>query len=159
MSPYQKKHSATHLSWSSIIPYLLPPSITFYGILPVQCMCLSVFLHNPSPSFLLYTSWPGTLQFIFHTPNHCFLFTTHAHTIATCFALVPPLCHLILVSTWNCILWLKTTHPSDHSHQLPAEVPPHFLFLQARSHFHATYYFAHNCCTISLSLSMMYLYW
>jgi len=32
-------------------------------------------------------------------------------------------------------------------------VPPHCSFLQARSHFHAAYYLAHNCCTISLSLS------
>jgi len=31
----------------------------------------------------------------------------------------------------------------------------HFPFLWARSHCHATYYFAHNCCTISLSLSMI----
>ena len=34
-----------------------------------------------------------------------------------------------------------------------------FPFLWARSHFHATYYFAHNRCTISLSLSMIYPYW
>jgi len=34
-----------------------------------------------------------------------------------------------------------------------------FPFLQAKSHFHTTYYFAHNCCTISLSLSMIYPYW
>ena len=26
----------SHLSWSSVIPYLLPPSITIHGILPVQ---------------------------------------------------------------------------------------------------------------------------
>ena len=32
------------------------------------------------------------------SPNHCLLFTTHAHTIATCFAVVPILYHLILVS-------------------------------------------------------------
>jgi len=32
------------------------------------------------------------------SPNHCLLFTTHAHTIAACFAVVPRLCHLILVS-------------------------------------------------------------
>jgi len=38
------------------------------------------------------------------------------------------------------------------------EVPPHFLFLQARSHFHAIYYFTHNCCIVSLSLSMRYPY-
>ena len=33
--------------------------------------------------------------------------------------------------------------------------------LQARSHFHATYYFAQNCCrpTIPLSLWMIYPYW
>jgi len=28
----------SHLSWSSIIPYLLHPSITIHGILPVQFM-------------------------------------------------------------------------------------------------------------------------
>jgi len=43
---------------------------------------------------------------------------------------------------------------------LPSEVPPHFSFLRARYHFRAKYYFAVgfalNCCTISLSLSMMY---
>jgi len=31
------------------------------------------------------------------SPNH-WLFTAHAHTVATCFAVVPKLCHLILVS-------------------------------------------------------------
>jgi len=36
---------------------------------------------------------------------------------------------------------------------LLAEVPPYFPFLQARSYSHATYYFACNCCTISLLLS------
>jgi len=42
---------------------------------------------------------------------------------------------------------------------LPSEVPPHFPFVQARSHFHATCCFAHNCCTISLSLSVIYPNW
>jgi len=36
---------------------------------------------------------------------------------------------------------------------LPSEVPFHFPFLQARSHFHATYCFACNFCTNFLSLS------
>jgi len=36
----------SYLSWSSIIPYLLPPSITIHGILSVQFMCLTVFFHN-----------------------------------------------------------------------------------------------------------------
>jgi len=49
-----------HLSWSSIILYLLPPSTTIHNILPVQFMCLKVFLHNLSPSSLWCTSWSGT---------------------------------------------------------------------------------------------------
>jgi len=32
------------------------------------------------------------------SPNHCLLFTVHAHTIATCFAVVPMLYNLILFS-------------------------------------------------------------
>jgi len=38
------------------------------------------------------------------SPNHCLLFTAHACTITTCFAIVLRLCHLILISqpfTWN----------------------------------------------------------
>jgi len=41
-----------HLSWSSVIPYLLHPSITIHGILPVPFTYLTVFFHNLSPSFL-----------------------------------------------------------------------------------------------------------
>ena len=51
MSQYQKKHSHSHLSWSSIIPYLLPPSIIIHGTISVQFTCLTVFLHNLCPSF------------------------------------------------------------------------------------------------------------
>jgi len=42
----------SHLSWWSIIPYLLPSSIIIHGVLPVQFTCLTVFFHNLSPSFL-----------------------------------------------------------------------------------------------------------
>jgi len=91
-----------------------------HSILPVQFMCLAVFLHNLSPSPLWSTSCSGTLHFIIRTflPNHCLLFASHVHTIANCFAVVPRLCHLILVSqliTWNSIFYLNITHPSDHS--------------------------------------------
>jgi len=41
----------SHLSWSSIIPYLLHPSSTIHGILPVQSTCLTVFFHNLSSIF------------------------------------------------------------------------------------------------------------
>jgi len=33
----------SHVSWSSVIFYLLPPSIAIHGILPVQFTCLTVF--------------------------------------------------------------------------------------------------------------------
>jgi len=33
----------SHVPWSSVIPYLLPPSVTICSILPVQYMCLTVF--------------------------------------------------------------------------------------------------------------------
>jgi len=100
----------SHLSWSSIVPYLLHPPNMIPRILPVQSTCLTVFFHNLSPSFLWSISWPGTLLFILHTFLHpiiCLLFATHAHTIATCFAVVSRLCHLTLVSqpfTWNSVL-------------------------------------------------------
>jgi len=45
----------SHLLWSSVITYLLPPSITICGILPVQftCLTVTVFLHNLFPSPLV----------------------------------------------------------------------------------------------------------
>ena len=60
----------SHLSWSSVIPYVLPLSITIHIILPVQFTCLTVFFHNLSPSFLCSTSWPGTIYFIRYTFLH-----------------------------------------------------------------------------------------
>jgi len=75
----------SHLSWSSVIPYLLSSSVAIHGILPIQFTCLTVFFHNLCPSFLCYTSWPGTLNFIHFfaqslssfrstCPYHCNLF-------------------------------------------------------------------------------------
>jgi len=46
----------THLWWSSIIPYLFPPSITIHGIMSVQFTCLTVFFHNLSQSFIWFTA-------------------------------------------------------------------------------------------------------
>jgi len=86
----------SHLSWSSIIPYLLPPSFTIHGILAVQFTCLTVFFHNLSlASFLWSTSWHGTLHFILHT----FL-----HPIIVFFCL---LCIIqYLFCTFPCGIWL-----------------------------------------------------
>jgi len=45
----EETFTQSHLSWSSIVPYLLHPSNTINGILPVQFTCLTVFFHNLSP--------------------------------------------------------------------------------------------------------------
>jgi len=55
------------------------------------------------------------------SPNQCLLFATHAHTIATCFAVVSILYPLFLVFLSTpylglTIFYLNITHPSDHSH-------------------------------------------
>jgi len=60
----------SHLSWSSIIPYLLPISFMTDGIVLVQFTCLTVFFHNLSPIFLWSTSWPSTLHFTLNTFLH-----------------------------------------------------------------------------------------
>ena len=63
------------------------------------------------------------------SPNHCFIFATHAQIIATCFAQVLRLYHLIrqsLNSTWNSIFYLNATQPSDHCHLCLLKC--HFIF-------------------------------
>jgi len=55
-------------------------------------------------SMVYYLAWHPPLHYPYISSlTHCLLFTAHAHTIATCFAVVPRLCHLILVclSTLN----------------------------------------------------------
>ena len=102
------------LSASSIYydPWYLPCSVHVPDSLFQQS--LQVFFGlpfglAPSTSYSAYIS----------SPNHCLLFATHAHTIATYFAVVPRLCHLILVSLSTIYLEFCTTHPSNHSHLCP----------------------------------------
>ena len=64
----------SHLTWSSIILYLLPPSTTIHSILPVQFTCPAVFLHNLCPSLLLST-WAWHTPYI-SSPNRCFQIST-----------------------------------------------------------------------------------
>ena len=64
---------------------------------------------------------PLDLEPYISSPNHYPPFTTHAHTIVTCFAIVPRLCPLLLVSLsqlviWNSISFTLMPHPSDLSH-------------------------------------------
>ena len=67
----------SHLSWSSIIPYLLPPSITIHGILHVQFTCLIVVLHNLCPSFLWSTSTSYSMHFFTQSLSFCSTCTYH----------------------------------------------------------------------------------
>jgi len=97
----EETFTLSHLSRSSIIPYLLFPFITTHGILQFNSHAWQSFWTICLPSFLWSTSWLGTLHFILHTflhPNHCLLITEHVHATASCFAVVPKLCYIILVS-------------------------------------------------------------
>jgi len=147
----------SHLSWSSVIPYLLPLSITIHGILPVQLTCLTVFSHNLSPSFLSLGLAPSTSYSI-----HFF---------------IQPLSSLS--STWryhhNLFSYSTKIMSSNPSHSLnlllttlSRSLMPHiYLTILISTRWSATSFsflkchatFTHNRCAISLSLSMIYLYW
>jgi len=89
----------SHLSWSSIVPYLLLPSNKIHGFLLVQSTCIFSPQSLSKFSFVYLLAWHPPLHTAYISSlNHCLLFATHACTIATCFAVVPRLCHLILVS-------------------------------------------------------------
>ena len=76
----------SHLSWSSVIPYLLPPSIIIHGILHVQLTCLIVFFHNlqvffglpvglaPSTSYSIHFLTQSLSSFCSTCSYHCNLF-------------------------------------------------------------------------------------
>jgi len=72
----------SHVSWSSVIRYLLPPSVMIHGILPVQFTCLTVFFHNLQVFLVYLLAWHPELHTPYiSSPNHCLLFTAHG-----CFA-------------------------------------------------------------------------
>jgi len=90
----------SHLSWSSTILYHLPPSATIHSILPVQFMYLTIFCTSfVQVLFGLPLGVEPSISYSIHfSCNHCLLFATHAYTIATCFAVVTRLCHLLIPS-------------------------------------------------------------
>ena len=120
VSRYQKKHTHSHLSWSSFVLYLHPPSTAIHRILPVQFTRLTVFLHNLCLNLLWSTSWSGILHSIPHSlrysPKDCVLFAAHAYTIATCFAIVARLYHPILDSVSTHYLKLLSFTLMPHIH-------------------------------------------
>jgi len=115
VSWYQKKHSPTTLIMVINHPYLLSQSTTtWHHPYSIHVLC-SLFPQSLSKFSLVYLlAWhPQHNTPYISSPNHCLLFTIHAHTIATCFAVVPKLYHLILVSLSTLYLEL---YPSDYSH-------------------------------------------
>ena len=148
MRQYQKKHSPAHTyadHQSSFIYFLHPlRSIASFRSIYVPD---SLFAQPHSKSYLVYLLvWNPTSYSIRFSPNHCLLFATHAHTIATSFAVVLRLCRLIQRAINGCssssnpslflnsyleLFYLNVTHPSDHCHLSLLKCNFIFLFLQA----------------------------
>jgi len=127
VSRYQKKHSPTHT-------YRGHQSSLIWFLHLQQFMASSLFSVHTWQSFSTISKFSLVYRFAWHpqlhtpyisSPNRCLLFTTHAHTIATCFAVVPSFSQPF---TWNSILKLNATHPSDHSHLCLLKCHIIFLF-------------------------------
>ena len=90
----------SHLSWSSVIPYLLHPSNTIHGILPVQSTHLTVFSTIYLQVFfgLPLGLAPSTSYSIHFFTQSLSSFRNTCPYITTCFAVILKLCHLIRVS-------------------------------------------------------------
>ena len=131
-----------------------------HGIPPVQFTCLTVFFHNLSPSLPLglAPSTSYTIHFFTQSLSSFHSTCSYYRNLFCCSTEIiscnPSLSFNSLLGTLSCSLT-----PYTHLTIFISEVPPHFPFSWARSHFRETYYFTHNCYTISLSLSMIYPYW
>ena len=98
-------------------------------------MLYSLFPQSVSKFSLVYLlAWypPLHTPYIF-SPNHCLLFAAHAHTIATCSAVVLRLCPLfpVSLSTLYLELYLVTSHHTSilPFSSLPSEVPPKWTLM------------------------------
>jgi len=158
----------SHSSWSSIIPvcflHLLrfmasslfnPRALQSFSTISLQVFFGLPLRLAPSTSYSIHFFTQSLSSFRSTCPYHRNLFCCSTEIMST----NPSLPLNSLLGTLSC-----NFTPQYHTSILPfsclpSEVPPHFPFLHARSHFHTTYCFAHNCCTISLSLSMIYPYW
>jgi len=84
-----------HLSWSSIVPYLLHPFNAIHGILPVQSTRLTVFFHKlqvffglplglaPSTSYSIHFFTQSLSSFHNTCPYHCSLFCCSTEIISS----------------------------------------------------------------------------
>ena len=112
VSRYQKKHSPTHThrshqSSQSAFSIYYDPWHPPYSI----HVLYSLFPNLSKFSLVYLLAWYPPLHTPYiSSPNHCLLFAAHAHTIATCSAVVLRLCPLLQspspLFTWNSILHL-----------------------------------------------------
>jgi len=79
LSRFQKKHSPTHTCRGRQSSYLLHPSTTIHGILPVQSTCLTVFLPQSLSKFsLVYLlAWHPPLHTPYISSSSHYLFLQH----------------------------------------------------------------------------------
>ena len=98
---YEKKHSPTHThpdrqtSFINFLHLLWSVASSLFSLRAWQSFPQP--LSRSSLVFLLVLD-PQLHTLCISSPNHHLLFTAHAHTNAACFAVVPMLCHLYLVS-------------------------------------------------------------
>ena len=122
----------SHLPWSSIIPYVLPQSITIYGILPVQFTCLTVLLHTFQVFFSLPLRLAPSTSFSIHffTQSLSSLRSTCEGNLFCCSTIIMSSNPSLSLSTLYLELYLVAyCHTSICPFSsLPAEVPPHFPF-------------------------------
>jgi len=110
----------SHLSWSSVIPYLLPPFIMIHGILPVEFTCLTIFFAQPlsKSSVLPLGLEPSTLYsihfFTQSSSSFCDTYPYHHNLFCCSTENMSTIPSLSLNSSLNSIFYLNITHPYDH---------------------------------------------
>jgi len=146
VSWYQKKHSPTHTnpdhqpSFISFLHLLRSIASLLFNLRAWQSFCrtyLQVLFGQPLGLA------PSTHTPYISSPNHCLLFTRHAHSIATCFAVVQVQdnpqnntaslhwCYFCTLARWEmvspiqCIACMKYGSRTPHSHVIMMQLHTH----------------------------------
>ena len=119
VSRYQKEHSPTHhpdhhLMFISFFHLLRSIAFSLFKLLAWQSFCTTSLHVLFSLPLGLEPSTSYSIHFVF--TQSCLLFTTHAHTIATCFDVVSTLYHPFPVFLSTPYLELFTSENGHISH-------------------------------------------
>jgi len=95
-----------HLSWSSIVPYLLHPSTTIRGILPVQSMHLTVFFLSSTEHYY-NNHFMAIVQVNLYYPVH---WKTGGFCWSFSMVLAPAVCNLL----HDCCQWADLVSSFKH---------------------------------------------